>query len=527
MLPIVERELRVRARQPRTFWLRISVALLSFIIVGLSLVLIPLSSNPANLGRFLFLFLAWPTFMLCLLEGIRTTADSLSEEKREGTLGLLFLTDLRSSDIVLGKLCASGLNSLCALIAVFPALGFPLMLGGVDLPEIFRLLLTLVSTLLLSLGAGLLVSAKVTELMRAWLSTLAILSLMIVGLPLLQLWFPSMTRWLPIHWLSPSIAMLTLSNATYEQQPLQFWIPVVCSFLLAIVAVGIAIVKLPYWWSEKPRTAEPTKRKTVDYSRERDRSLLDKAPMHWLGARRGQEWRWLPWFVLIATVSWIVAAAFAPLGSTLVITLAITAFVVHGCLTLWHALHAIGVGASLRSSGAIELLYVTPLTFQEIVLGLAHGTGRHSRATALILCLGELTGLLIFGWRNVTANPSSLGETVFGILVACFVMLSCALDMWAAGWMGLYQGFSQPKRSTAIAHTIGWVQILPLIIYSLCFWLGPILSILKSITVMLWARDMMLFEFPKLVHHLQDPPPSLLQRLFHKTTPKPEELPAA
>ena len=32
---------------------------------------------------------------------MRNTADSLSAEKREGTLGLLFLTDLRGYDVVL------------------------------------------------------------------------------------------------------------------------------------------------------------------------------------------------------------------------------------------------------------------------------------------------------------------------------------------------------------------------------------------------------------------------------------------
>jgi len=36
------------------------------------------------------------------------TADTLSGESREGTLGLLFLTDLRSWDVTLGKLASAG-----------------------------------------------------------------------------------------------------------------------------------------------------------------------------------------------------------------------------------------------------------------------------------------------------------------------------------------------------------------------------------------------------------------------------------
>ncbi|HQU46125.1 MAG TPA: hypothetical protein PK867_25150, partial [Pirellulales bacterium] len=39
------------------------------------------------------------------------TADCISSERREGTLGLLFLTDLRGHDVVLGKLVVAGLGA--------------------------------------------------------------------------------------------------------------------------------------------------------------------------------------------------------------------------------------------------------------------------------------------------------------------------------------------------------------------------------------------------------------------------------
>ena len=49
--------------------------------------------------------------LYCLASGRRSTADCLSEEKREGTLGLLFLTDLTGYDVVLGKLSATSVNA--------------------------------------------------------------------------------------------------------------------------------------------------------------------------------------------------------------------------------------------------------------------------------------------------------------------------------------------------------------------------------------------------------------------------------
>ena len=55
----------------------------------------------------LFWGLTGSAVFYCLLSGVWFTADCLSEEKREGTLGLLFLTDLKGYDVVFGKLVAT------------------------------------------------------------------------------------------------------------------------------------------------------------------------------------------------------------------------------------------------------------------------------------------------------------------------------------------------------------------------------------------------------------------------------------
>jgi hypothetical protein len=58
--------------------------------------------TPAQAGASLFVTLSNIAFMACLAAGALLTADCISEEKREGTLGLLFLTDLRGRDVVFG-----------------------------------------------------------------------------------------------------------------------------------------------------------------------------------------------------------------------------------------------------------------------------------------------------------------------------------------------------------------------------------------------------------------------------------------
>jgi hypothetical protein len=105
--PVVERELRRAARRRGSFLLRGVVALLTSAFAAL--LLLAGYASPVNLfGAPVFNGLALVCFVYCLLEGLRG-ADVISEETREGTLGLLFLTGLRARDVVLcdpGRVCS-------------------------------------------------------------------------------------------------------------------------------------------------------------------------------------------------------------------------------------------------------------------------------------------------------------------------------------------------------------------------------------------------------------------------------------
>src|SRR6478736_1034059 len=142
-LPIVDRELRLAARRPGTYWMRFWAAFVFAAICLGMLIATRRSQSPAALGKMMFTVLTWSTFACCLMAGIRFTADSLSEEKREGTLGLLFLTNLRGYDVILGKLIGTSVRSVNGLLAIFPILGLPLLMGGVTRGEFWRVLLTL------------------------------------------------------------------------------------------------------------------------------------------------------------------------------------------------------------------------------------------------------------------------------------------------------------------------------------------------------------------------------------------------
>ena len=146
LLPIIDRELRVVARRPSTQWMRMAAAALALVIYLLFLATARKASQQ-SLGSDIFGVMICMSFALAALSGVLLTADTLSAEKRSGTLGLLFLTDLRGHDVVLGKLVVSSVHAVFGLMAVFPILSVPLVMGGVGVGEFCRSMGALAITL--------------------------------------------------------------------------------------------------------------------------------------------------------------------------------------------------------------------------------------------------------------------------------------------------------------------------------------------------------------------------------------------
>src|SRR5690349_20397046 len=122
-VPIAERELRTAARAPRSYRGRLIACVIFGAITGW---MVWFSSKIAPQT---FAFIAHMALLMCMFS-CSVTADAISSEKRNGTLGLLFLTDLRGFDIVFGKLAAFGLITFYGLMGVIPILAMPILMGG-------------------------------------------------------------------------------------------------------------------------------------------------------------------------------------------------------------------------------------------------------------------------------------------------------------------------------------------------------------------------------------------------------------
>ena len=153
-----------------TYWLRV-IGLGAMIGV---MALVDLRGAPSELGGRLFGALNATLFLSIWIFVPLLAADTISKEKREGTLGLLFLTPLTPIGIVFGKSLIHTVRALTLFLAVLPALALPFLLGGLTWKDCVVSLLLNSSALVLALAAGLLASTLATDSRRVLALALAL-----------------------------------------------------------------------------------------------------------------------------------------------------------------------------------------------------------------------------------------------------------------------------------------------------------------------------------------------------------------
>jgi ABC-type transport system involved in multi-copper enzyme maturation permease subunit len=274
-LPIVERELRVAARNRETYWSR------SGVVLGLGLLWIPgllgTLGTTTEINTFVFNGMLWAGFAVSCLACL-FTADAISRERREGTLGLLFLSKVRVGDVLLGKLASSGFKGLCMLAAFLPMLMIPVLAGGVTGGEAFRVGLVLLNTFWFSLCAGLWASARSDEAFKS-IKRACVLVGVVVLVPYLTFalsysarTMPAATPWaapfalykqVPVatmEFLSPLTTLADGRDAFYKISPWPFWISLAVVQLFAWLLLLFTAVRLRHSLSQPdaPVIARPS-----------------------------------------------------------------------------------------------------------------------------------------------------------------------------------------------------------------------------------------------------------------------------
>lgn len=478
-LPIVAREMRVASRRPGSYWNRVTAATLA-LVVGVLVYANFSVGSLADLGMALFISLAWLAFVFCVLAGARLTADSISEERREGTLGLLFLTDLKGYDIVLGKLAASSLAGVYSLLAIVPILGTTLLFGGVSGRQFGLTVLVLLNTLFFSLALGSWVSTWFENGRRAVLTTVLLVAVVSVG-PWIGLWLaglrddfkspPEFSYAIPSPILAMVIAILppTALVAVGTMVPITtfFWPSVGITFGLGVLCFVLGSLAVPRVWQDRPagsrwervRGAWSRLKFGAGRARSARRSrLLGLNPICWLVARERLR-AWLVWGAL-ATAAAVVLWTRLKLpddwhdpGFLMLVSQSL-----YGVLKLWVAAVVVVRFAEDRRTGALELLLTVPLTLRDVFTGLRHALLRQYLLPVVAVLLADVW----FCTLQVRRDYSSQDELAAVYAARMSLLVLDLVTLWRLGpWVAV----TARQANQAVMHLLVRVAVLPWLVF--------------------------------------------------------------
>lgn len=514
LLPILSRELLSRSRSRATYWVRFAVALVGVLVCLESMGSAP-PGAPVRMGRYVFNAVVAAAFLVscsvCFL-----SADAISVERREGTLGLLFLTRVKVLDVLLGKLGSVGIISLGALLAFLPVLMIPILAGGVTGGEASRKALALLNTLFFALVAGLCASAASRERFRAVRGAVLMLVLVMV-FPFLP-YFIGIGR--PVHLLtafSPLVSLIAAGDLHYTSSPAFYWtslLAVQAMTWMILVMAGLRLRRCGDDQAMEPHLSKAqAKLKPGATDEEQGGGLAswqpvrgESSPIEWLvfrqyGVSAGV---WAVALLALAYEGWVPLAR-QPLGFP-------------GKSVSWFFAGALGVVGALcggvvvawvssrffvgvRRSGELELLMTTPLGVETIVSEQWNVLKRFFAWPVLVMQAPMIPQILAGASSGGNALVASWQSqvTLFKILVVANTFLgACALC-----WLGLWFGLRARTQAGAIVWTVSMAKGLPALVNLVCSVLGNALFASPVVPMpVLYASLTWLPEMTVLVYYI-------------------------
>ncbi len=480
ILPVISRELRAQARQPFTHWLRmlgVTVVLVWGLLFAFQ------NQHTSNMGGVIFGQIHRSLFWAIWLLVPFSAADCISRERREGTLGLLFLTPLKPRDIVVAKGFAHGFRAMTLLLAVLPAMTIPFLMGGVSWNQVVMVALVEFTSICWALGAALVASSIAKDGLRAmilavvlagvafFLSTMLtaqvafstgaggggglgrnlygyvgsgesgfLIGLFILGASNLEMWNPGLG--VPITLLAP-LALLSVMA--------------VIGLLVLFASIVFSGIRIRHSWKEEPPSARMNEfEKTflkpvvwVGFFKRWMQRKLDKNPIGWLEQRtwsgRTVSWAWLAVIVLVYSLVLSdnhLMSGFGNVQSLMAWLLALTI--------------AATSAASFRrerENGVLELLLVSPLSASEIVQGRLGGLWGQFLPSCVAM-LGIWTYSISIFSRTYSYAMHGEGFVKVWFFAATFLVVPM---------VGLYFSVRCRNFISALLLTLSFSMVLPMI----------------------------------------------------------------
>ncbi len=470
LLPVVTRELRAQARQPFTYWLRM-LGLVAMIGAAGAFVM-EHGLTPGSGGR-MFAFLHGTLLLSIWVLVPMSVADCLSQERREGTLGLLMLTPLRPWDIVLAKAAAHALRAFTLWLVVLPVMALAFLQGGVGWREALLSTSINFSSLCAAVGAGVLASSYSKQWLRA-LSLAVIFSGVAFRLVaackilLLELFavlimpgkglYASLDQSLGGAWMYVSDwqAMWSQMFSSFGMRASYLralmFAEVVSSLLVFSFSLGLlwlAARNVRRRWREEPPSVRVQQMEKVfckpvigvAFLRGWMRRKLARNPIGWLEQRRwsGRLVTW-SWFAIIISVQSAMVT-----DRNFVRNYSGTQMVMALLLAGSMAASAAGSFRRERETGVLELLLVSPLTTGQIIGGRLRGLWGQFLPSIVMLFGIWFYFASVFPYEGVFLN-------VWSFLVTFAVVPV----------IGLYFSVRCKAFISAFLFTLAFVFVLPL-----------------------------------------------------------------
>lgn len=444
LTPVIERELRRASHKKKATKSRFRVALGGAAAVVLFLWFFALSGS-GGWGQNLHALFLYAGLYLAIAPPMRIISGLFSEERRNQTLELLFLTGMGSVELFAGKLLGGTLIASSDLLALAPFLALPFLMGGISPDLYFATLACLPAMLLFALAVGSLASVLFKDDGVAFIFTVVFAAFLCLAVPVpyylgkeLMGSTPFSPKWLCV---SPAYAPYLISINFIGAGRGQFWLCTLATFAWSVLCLVLACVVLNHNWCAEVQKTRRTNRKSwlVKWIHGRtaaQNNLLLGNPFQWL-VRKDRRLVLLCYgaIVLIGAV-WLMGWRAWPKAWPSTANFFLTAMILIATVTWLKLLAAARRLGTDRREGILELLLTTPLSPQEIIDGeMAAVKGQFKPLQWLVLCLLVLmmvAGFLIRSWN---------ARAVITYLLAWFVLFGWCLRnhrarilnvMWAA-----------------------------------------------------------------------------------------------
>jgi ABC-type transport system involved in multi-copper enzyme maturation permease subunit len=453
---IASRELRLTVRKSRTYWMRSLVAgFAAMTVVGMASESIRGLQPTTVVGAQLFPVVSVVGVAVCLLAGVFITADAISSERRDRTLELLTLTRLNGFDLVSGKMLALALNPLFCVCAALPMLALPVVWGGVTAGEFWRMALVWVNSFLFSLALGLFVSALSWRALHAL--SLAVLFILVFTIgPLIVA--VGQNGKIDNFWasISPGTGAVAALAKSYTREPAVYWSNLAATQALIWVLLwigGLYAFRLP---TEEPKTQTTWSGRFEAWRRKFARKPISDNPV--------QTWETELWkqgiavwgFLILAGAVWLLCFRYyRRLWLNAELVFGATAFL-HLVLKGWLAVEASRRFSDARRMGELELLLVTPITVDDIIIGRIRSLKRQFLLPIVLVLSVDIT-LLLFGMKTA-GWWGNAGIWALGFLVNAGLFVT---DCYTLVWVGLWQGLAARNSLQAFLRSVALVIALP------------------------------------------------------------------